>query len=76
MGEIDFKEGFEAGFAHAREDFEAGERLTLRALIAERDALREACEDFCKKVETGQAKSKQSYAQMKAALNFTVKEPE
>lgn len=37
-------------------------------LIAAAPDLYEACKEFVRKVESGEAKSKRSYAQMKAAL--------
>lgn len=38
-------------------------------LIAAAPDLLEACEEFCRKVESGQARSIKSYAQMKAAID-------
>ncbi|WP_420415241.1 hypothetical protein [Roseibium sp.] len=42
----------------------------IDALRKVNKALSEACEEFVRKVDAGEAKSKRSYAQMKAALHL------
>ena len=40
----------------------------LAELLDIAEALRDACQEFVRKVECGEARSKRSYAEMKAAL--------
>tara|TARA_R110000850_G_scaffold268956_1_gene400732 strand:+ start:534 stop:809 length:276 start_codon:yes stop_codon:yes gene_type:complete len=41
----------------------------ISALQEQRNALRDACVEFCRKVDAGEARSKRSYAQMTLALS-------
>ena len=50
------------------EDVEHGEECANAHLIAVAPKLLEACREFVRKVECGEARSKRSYAQMKSAL--------
>lgn len=42
--------------------------LTPRQLLEQRDELLDACKEFVRKVECGEARSKRSYSQMKSAI--------
>jgi hypothetical protein len=46
----------------------ADQKVANARLIAAAPALLAACEDFCRKVEVGEARSTRSYMQMKAAI--------
>lgn len=51
-----------------KDDKDHDENQANAALIAAAPELLEACKEFVRKVECGEARSKRSYAQMKAAI--------
>lgn len=71
LGYSDYEDGYDSGYENGVMD---GEGILLSGQRAAVYALLDACKEFVRKCDCGEARSVRSYAEMKAAIELADKE--